>query len=111
MQQTNAFANSDQPVDRRKDSRTEYSNRVRIAYFRHGRAPLDAEFLEVQCYNLSRSGFSFWSFAAREEKELLVVFGDPPNEIRVKARVIHNEATQQDGKLRTLVGCEFLERM
>lgn len=97
--------------DRRHEAREGVASKVRVAYARGGGLPADECLEEVECHNLSRSGFAYWTVAAPEDKELLVVFGEPPHEIRVKARVVHYEVAQHDRRLRNLIGCRFIERL
>jgi hypothetical protein len=83
--------------------------RMRVASTRGGVLPADGNLVEVECHNLSCSGCAYWTMTTPEHKELLVVFGE--NEIRLKARVVHCEVKEHDGRLRTLVGCQFVKRL
>ena len=84
---------------------------VRVAPARAGVVPADGNLVDVECHNLSRSGFSYWVMSPPEFKEVLVVFGKKPPGVRLRARVVHTEILEHKGRLRTLVGCEFCRRL
>jgi hypothetical protein len=94
-------------VDRRREERRWIALRTRIGYIRGGALPSDRNLVEVQCHNISKSGFAYWILSAPEQDELVVVFGEGPHCIRMLARVIHVTVAERNGRLRTLVGCQF----
>ena len=77
------------PAERRDGSRGSFSTTQRIAPYRAGRFPEDSEFIEVQCRDLSQSGFSFLLPAAPDFTTLVAAFGTPPNMIYVAAEISH----------------------
>ena len=84
---------------------------MRVAYARGSMLPTDANLMEVECDNVSRSGFAYWIHNPPAQSELLVVFGEAPNQVRVRARVVHWKVADHNGRLRTLVGCQFVGRL
>ncbi len=94
-------------VERRQDERRWITLRTRVAYLRGGALPSDRNLVEVQCHNISRSGFAYWVLGAPEHDELVVVFGEGPTSVRMLAGVVHVTVAEHNGRLRTLVGCQF----
>jgi len=97
--------------ERRREEREQSARRARVAYTRGAVLPADVNLIEVECHNLSRHGFAYWAVAPPDQKDVLVVLGEAATEVRIKARVIHWQVAQHEGRLRTLVGCEFLTRL
>ena len=98
-------------LERRREDRGHSETRLRVGYARGTWLPADGDLEDVECENLSRSGCAYWAIATPEHDELLVVFGEAPNTVRIKARVVHWKVAQHNDRLRTLVGCEFVERL
>jgi len=84
---------------------------VRIGYPRGKVLPLDRSLIEAECESLSRSGFAYWAVMKPEQTIVLVIFGESPNETRLRARVIHCKVAEHNGRLRTLVSCQFIGRV
>jgi hypothetical protein len=101
----------DDALERRREEREHSLRRARVAYTRGAVLPADVNLIEVECHNLSRHGLAYWAIAPPEHKNVLVVLGETGSEVRIKARVIHWQVAQHDGRLRTLVGCEFVTRV
>jgi len=100
------------PANERRSEEREHSGmRMRVACVRGKVLPADANLVEVECHNLSSTGFAYWTLAEPEQNDLLVVFGETTNEIRLTARVVHCKVAEHDGRLRTLVGCQFMQRL
>ena len=97
--------------ERRSADREPSGRRMRVACVRGQVLPADANLVEVECHNLSSTGFAYWTLAEPEHDHLLVVFGEGPSELRLTARVVRCEVAEHDGRLRTLVGCEFVKRI
>jgi hypothetical protein len=98
-------------LERRREEREHSETRLRVGYTRGAWIPPDSDLEDVECQNLSRSGCAYWAISTPEHDELLVVFGEAPNVVRIKARVAHWQVAQHNDRLRTLVGCEFVERL
>ncbi len=122
--------------ERRGRRRYRFWTRQLIAAWDGGPVPPDEAFSYIQCYDLTRAGFSF--FLPTEPASILLVaaFGQPPHLIYVGAEVVHcarvllhasglveHIASDQaghvsrkspDGRPATplvLVGCRFLRRL
>ncbi len=98
-------------LERRREVREHSETRLRFGYARGDWLPADADLIDVECQDLSRSGCAFWAVGTPEQKDLLVVFGEAPNTVRIKACVVHWQVAPHNDRLRTLVGCEFVERL
>lgn len=97
--------------ERRVDKRERTGARLRIAFVRGVGLPADRNLVDVECYDVSRSGCAFWTLNPPELVELLVVFGEGAGEVRLKAKVVRWQVAEHHGRLRTLVGCQFAERL
>jgi hypothetical protein len=98
-------------LERRREVREHSETRLRVGYARGAWTPSESDLMDVECQDLSRSGCAFWTVGTPDHDELLVVFGEAPNLVRIKARVIHWHVAAHNDRLRTLVGCEFVERL
>ncbi|MDZ7618139.1 MAG: hypothetical protein U1E05_14130 [Patescibacteria group bacterium] len=120
------------PVDRRRQRRSRFVATQRIALRRAPGIPDEAEFIEVQCHDLTRGGFSFLLPSKPSFHFLVVAFGAAPNITYISARVTHSEpvlvhksglierlgengepseANPALTKRMVLVGCGFIERL
>jgi hypothetical protein len=97
--------------ERRVDRRERTAARMRIAYIRGAGLPSDRSLVEVECHDVSRSGCAYWTLNPPEHIEMLVVFGEGQTEVRLKAKVVRWQVAEHHGRLRTLVGCQFAERL
>ncbi len=118
--------------ERRQARRSQFVSTQRIALRRAPGIPDEAEFIDVQCHDLNRRGFSFFLPAEPSFESLVVAFGVPPNIIHISARVTHAEpvlvyqsglierfseesgpagAQSPAARRMVLVGCTFIERL
>ena len=111
---------ADQPkrssAQRRRPDRACYQALARIALRRTADMPSEADFIEVQCRDLTSQGCSFFLPNRPTFNELVVCFGAPPEAIYLKARIAHCEEAAAHGATGSrhplfLVGCEFVERL
>jgi len=93
------------------DARERSGMTVRVGYSLGEALPRDNSLVEVECQSLSRSGFTYWMISKPQNTGVLVVFGEPPNEVRVRARVVGCKVAEHNGRLRTLVSCQFIRRV
>src|SRR5688572_11611789 len=61
---------------------------VRVGHLVGETLPRDSMLVEVECQSLSRSGFAYWVISRPHNTGVLVVFGEGPNEVRIRSRVI-----------------------
>jgi hypothetical protein len=102
---------SDTAQDRRTDPRERIATRLRIAYFRGQTVPSDWNLVDVDCHDVSRSGCAYWTRNRPDSTEVLIVFGEGEAEVRLRARVMRWEVGVHHDRLRTLVGCQFVQRL
>jgi hypothetical protein len=102
---------NDNGHERRMDKRERTGARLRIAYVRGAGLPADRNLVDVECQDVSRSGCGFWTLNPPEHLEVLMVFGEGAEELRLKAKVVRWQVAEHNGRLRTLVGCQFAERL
>ena len=125
---------TDEPAERRRGRRQPFSSIQRIAP-RHGpELPADSEFVDVQCHDLTRSGFSFFLPSQPDFDQLVVALESLRGVIHVAAEVRHTadvlvdafgrvqiagehtagvgygEHRFQSATPMVLVGCRFTER-
>jgi hypothetical protein len=123
------------PEDRRRRHRHRFQSIQRIALPRGPGVPDEADFIEVQCHDLTREGFSFLLPSRPTFEWIVTAFGVPPEVIYVLAKVSrsvdvlvsasssvqtiirHHDraaprgASEPTGKPMVLVGCRFIERL
>jgi hypothetical protein len=97
--------------ERRVEKRERTGARLRIAFMRGSGLPADRNLVDVECHDVSRSGCAYWTLNPPEHLELLIVFGEGAEEVRLKAKVVRWQVAEHHGRLRTLVGCQFAERL
>lgn len=118
--------------DRRRQRRSRFVATQRIALRRAPGIPDESEFIEVQCHDLNRQGFSFLMAGEPSFHFLVAAFGTPPHVIYLSARVTYSEpvvvhesglierctdsggpngARPSPARRMVLVGCEFTERL
>ena len=97
--------------DRRTSHRMAFQYKQRIAPMRSGRFPSPGDFFEVDCYDISAGGFSFFLDREPDFDTLAVELGTPPRQSFLAARVARFTSQGSTGRRRVLVGCRFLERL
>ena len=117
--------------ERRGSRRKPFQVMQRIALPRGPGIPPESEFIDVQCRDLTRQGFSFLLPKRPKFERLVAAFGIPPEVIYVAAQVVRcqdvlvqpADGGQGDGgdapgdgegpspKPMILVGCRFTERL
>ena len=121
-----------EPAERRRGRRRPFSSIQRIAPRRGPELPADSEFVDVQCHDLTRAGFSFLLPSQPDFDRLVVALESLQGVIHVAAEVRHTadvlvdafgrvqrvgERSDGYGEHRfqtatpmVLVGCRFTER-
>ncbi len=97
--------------DQRRSPRRAYRYRQSIAATMGDRFPPSNAFFEVECWDISACGFSFFMDQLPKFETLLAALGRPPALCHFSARVMRVARMVQDGKTRYLVGCDFTERV
>lgn len=100
----------DENVERRTGRRRQFSCLQWIAPYRDGRLPEAADFMRVQCLDLSSSGFSFVADETAEFEYLVVALGTPPS-IFVSAEIVRRIVETIDGEQRLRLGCRFVTKL
>jgi hypothetical protein len=125
----------DSPADRRRNRRERFLGIQWVAPFDGTDFPADSEFTEVRCYDLTRSGVSFFASQRPSSEQLVIGFGHKPDLIYVAAEPIRVNPvllfpsgrvtpiedvqapisrcspTGEVGTPMMLVGCRFLRRL
>ncbi|MBW3599156.1 MAG: GAF domain-containing protein [Planctomycetes bacterium] len=83
----------------------------RVAAWAGGRLPRPRDFLEVQCRDISATGFSFFVERRPRYDRIVVAFGPDENPVHVVAEVRHVTPHEPTGDAQFIVGCEFLARV
>jgi hypothetical protein len=122
-------------VERRHGLRKQFLVTQRIAPGYRAEMPPDEALIEVRCYDLTRSGFSFLVPTPPDFNVLVAAFGWPPSVIYVAAEVLHcrdvllhrsgrvelldnrsgqprrESSANRSATAMVLVGCRFLQRL
>jgi hypothetical protein len=97
--------------DQRRSPRRAYRYRQSIAEMMGDRFPPPSAFFDVECWDISACGFSFFMDQLPKFEILLAALGRPPALCHFSARVMRVARMVQDGKTRYLVGCDFIDRV
>lgn len=96
--------------ERRTDARHHYECTQLLAPFDGDSLPQQADFRQVQCRDLSPSGFSFYTYRQPESDQVVVALGAVPFRFFV-AEIIHMSISSDEGGQDFLVGCRFARRL
>lgn len=100
-----------QGAECRASRRHEYRYTQWIAPIRSWAKPSAADFVEVQCGDLSAGGFSMWLNYLPDFRELVLALGKPPSVAHIRARIVHTREVLRGNGRWYQVGCQFLERV
>jgi len=81
---------NDRNTERRSEQRADYHIVQRVAPWDGTRFPEPSEFLQVQCHDLTRAGFSFLIPAEPRFRTLVVEFGVAPDVLYLAAQVLRS---------------------
>ena len=108
-------AASQRPDDRRFDAtpkaRFRYEAWQQVAPLNGGELPDPSQFEAVQCRDLSREGFSFFTGELPAAETLVVAMGSPPNLRFFTARVVSSPPASRQGKVGYQIECEFVSKL
>lgn len=79
----------DAPTERRQQTRQPFSAVHHVAPGFGDKIPPQSAFIEVQCHDLTRTGFSFLMPRCARFSQLVVALGCPSQTIYVEANVVH----------------------
>jgi len=97
--------------EQRRSPRRAYRYRQGIAPMHDQQLPGPAGFFEVEFWDISACGFSFFMDQLPKFDTLLAALGRPPALSHFSARVMRVARMKQDGTTRYLVGCDFINRI
>jgi hypothetical protein len=106
----NTNAKTPRPENRR-GKRYPFNVEQRIAEIVDGQMPAADKFESVQCIDISRSGFAFYSRTLPQVSEVIVALGKDPDIVYVTARVVQSRVVKRDGQPVFRVGCHFTGRL
>jgi len=76
-----------------------------------GIKPAKRLFFEVECQDISAGGIAFYMNRLPDFDTVVLALGKPPTESYFTARVMRVARAEEQGRIRYLVGCRFLERI
>jgi len=97
--------------DQRRSPRRAYRFRQGIAPMHDQQMPSSDEFFDVEFWDISACGFSFFMEQLPTFDTLLAALGRSPALSHFSARVMRVARMTQDDKTRYLVGCDFIDRV
>ncbi|MDY0169478.1 MAG: PAS domain S-box protein [Thermoguttaceae bacterium] len=98
------------PQERRAGPRRPFPYRQPIAPMVDGRLPAEADFVEVECQDISSAGVAFFFDRVPAFTELVLLLGSPPQVTKLVCRVARVACVEHNGEKRYLVGCRFIGR-
>ena len=107
--ETSALASTS--ADQRRSPRRAYRYRQDIAPMNDRQLPGSNSFFEVEFWDLSACGFSFFIDKLPKFETLVAALGRPPALSHFSARVMRVARMNQDNGTRYLVGCDFIDRV
>lgn len=97
--------------EQRSSPRRPFPYRQRLAPMYDGIKPAKRLFFEVECKDISASGIAFYMNRLPDFDTVVIALGKLPNETYLTARVMRVARTEEQGRIRYLVGCRFLGRI
>lgn len=104
-------ANSALASNRRNHARRPFPTHQYVAPYVEGKLPALSEFYQVQCHDISPTGFSYLLSKPADHQSIVVALGSPPNVTYLTARVMHSTMTHSGGAPMFLIGCRFTGRI
>ncbi|MCA9124221.1 MAG: hypothetical protein H6822_34035 [Planctomycetaceae bacterium] len=96
--------------ERREGTRRNYECIQLLAPYDANSLPLQEDFRQVQCRDLSPRGFSFISYRQPTTEHVVVALGTVPFKFFV-AKIIHSSPSESELNQNYLVGCRFVRRL
>jgi PAS domain S-box-containing protein len=98
-------------ADQRRSPRRAYRYKQRIAPLADDRLPAPGGFFEVEFWDISACGFSFFMEQLPKFEMLVAALGRSPSVTHFSARVMRVARMTQGDTTRYLVGCDFVDRV
>lgn len=96
--------------ERREGARRNYDCIQLLAPYDANSLPLQEDFRQVQCRDLSPRGFSFISYRQPTTEHVVVALGTVPFKFFV-AKIVHSGPSENELNQNYLVGCRFVRRL
>ena len=96
--------------ERRDEARRPYECRQLLAPFDGRRVPIQSDFSQVQCLDLTSQGFAFLADERPDFPHVIVALGPVPFKFFV-AEIRHVRAADSGAESGYLVGCQFVRRL
>jgi hypothetical protein len=101
----------DHGSDSTRPARFRYEAWQHVAPMQNGELPSASEFEAVQCRDLSRAGFSFFTEDLPNADMLVVAMGTPPDLRFFTAKVAGSPTASRHGKVGYQIECEFVSKL
>jgi hypothetical protein len=101
----------DEYVERRRKPRRAYPYVQLVAPVFDGKLPKRNLFHPVRCKDIAAGGFSFLSATKPDYDHCVAAFGVAPSFTYLMAKVVHSHATDVDGEIMYVVGCQYTGRV
>ena len=96
--------------ERRASERRDYDCIQLLAPYDANCLPLQEDFRQVQCRDLSPKGFSFLSYRQPDTEHVIIALGAVPFKFFV-AKIVHNSPSENELSNNYLIGCRFVRRL
>jgi hypothetical protein len=96
--------------ERRGGDRREYEHIQLLAPYDSSTLPKQEDFRQVQCRDLSPSGFSFVAYRRPTMEHVVIALGAIPFKFLV-AKIVHSSPSECELNQDFLVGCRFVRRL
>ncbi|OYV83700.1 MAG: hypothetical protein B7Z73_15840, partial [Planctomycetia bacterium 21-64-5] len=93
--------------ERRTSARRSFEFRQFVAPYHGGALPGKASFREVECHDISSTGFSFLSTQLPDFDSLVVALGAPPHLTYLQAHIINRFSVDDGVAPLYRIGCRF----
>jgi diguanylate cyclase (GGDEF)-like protein len=104
-------AGQEKRPERRRRSRSVYRAEQFIAPYDGHSLPSPRQFRQVECFDISPTGFSYIGSPEEKEQSLVVEFGVAPHLIYVTAEVVYRTPWPDAEGEQRRVGCRFIGRL
>ena len=96
--------------ERREGERRDYEHVQLLAPYRDSTMPVQADFHQARCQDISPTGFSFHAWDRPDFERVVVALGTVPFVFFI-AEVVHVREIHNNGTPQYLIGCQFVERI